>query len=155
MNPSPILLRKMGVKFARSILSCENLQPEAKLWRSVVVNAVEDCLIDHSDRKSSLLKIYSHNWILNRTKDFNYVCAWGELDPDDIEECYKKAIESGEIKFTNKQSMWFAYDKVYKRMLQAESFEKKNLRKKINNLRGHIKQTANFYMSTIFVTVFV
>jgi hypothetical protein len=40
-------------------------------------------------------------------------------------------------------------------MLQAESFEKKNLRKKINNLRGHIKQTANFYMSTIFVTVFV
>ena len=72
MNPSPILLRKMGVKFARSILSCENLQPEAKLWRSVVVNAVEDCLIDHSDRKSSLLKIYSHNWI-NRTILIMYV----------------------------------------------------------------------------------
>ena len=50
--------------------------------------------------------------------------CWGELDPDDVEKCYKKAIEN-EIKFTNKQLMWFSYDKVYKRMLQAESFEKK------------------------------
>ena len=70
MNPSPLLMRKMGLRFARSILSFDKLESEEKLWRSVVINAIEDCMIDHSDRKPSLIKIEAHNWILSRTKDF-------------------------------------------------------------------------------------
>ena len=56
MLTSPHLMRTMGLKFARSILDAEKLDAEQKLWRAVVVNALEDSMIIQSDRKASLLK---------------------------------------------------------------------------------------------------
>ena len=57
MSASPELYRKMGVKFTRIFVSSQVSTPEVKLWRAVVVNAIEDCTNLHSDRKNSLQKI--------------------------------------------------------------------------------------------------
>ena len=59
----------MGLKFARSVLD-RNLEPEQKLWRAVVVNAFDETLINQSDRKSSLIKITAHNWIIEARDNF-------------------------------------------------------------------------------------
>ena len=155
MNPSPFLLKKMGLKFARSILPSPDLISEERLWRSVVVNAIEDCLIEHNDRKSSLLKIYSHNWILLRSKDFNVVCGWGRLDPDDIEECYIAAVKNKAITFSKRQILWFDYDKLYQKMLKADVVEKKEMRRQINSMRDVVKQAPIDLLSTVFVSAFV
>ena len=71
MVASPYLLHKIGLKFARSILD-KNLNPEQKLWREVVINAFDETLILQSDRKSSLIKISAHNWIIGGDKDFYF-----------------------------------------------------------------------------------
>lgn len=155
MNPSPLLMRKMGLRFARGILSFDKLESEEKLWRSVVINAIEDCMIDHSDRKPSLIKIEAHNWIVSRTKDFDLVCTWGKLDPDDIEECYIKALRNLHMRFTLRQLKWFDYDKIYKKMLASSPPKKKKLRKDLNDLREVVKNTPTTYISTIFVSAFV
>ena len=66
---APYLLQKMGLKFARSVLD-RNLDPEQRLWRAVVVNAFDETLINQSDRKSSLIKITAHNWIIEADDNF-------------------------------------------------------------------------------------
>lgn len=155
MNPSPVLLKKMGLRFARSVLSTKDLDPEQKLWRAVVINAIEDCMIEHNERKPSLIKIQAHNWIILRKHDFNVVCGWGRLDPDDIEECYIKALRKLEMRFTHRQVEWFKYDKLYKMMLGAPVPDKKKLRKRLDKFRMHVKSTPITFLSTAFVSAFV
>jgi uncharacterized protein (DUF433 family) len=155
MLTSPHLMRTMGLKFARSILDAEKLDAEQKLWRAVVVNALEDSMIIQSDRKASLLKIFAHNWILQGSKDFEVVCAWGNLDPDDIQECYVCALKNHELKFTHRQIMWFDYDKLYKKMLKADVKYKKQLRRDLTVFRNKVKDTPTTFLSTIFVSAFV
>ena len=155
MLTSPHLMRTMGLKFARSILDAEKFDAEQKLWRAVVVNALEDSMIIQSDRKASLLKIFAHNWILQGSKDFEVVCAWGNLDPDDIQECYVRALKNHELKFTHRQIMWFDYDKLYKKMLKADVKYKKQLRRDLTVFRNKVKDTPTTFLSTIFVSAFV
>jgi len=155
MLTSPHLIKTMGLKFARSILNGEKLDAEQKLWRAVVVNALEDCMIIQSDRKASLLKIFAHNWILQRSKDFDLVCAWGALDPDDIHECYLYALKNQEFQFTHRQIMWFDYNKLYKKMLSADAKDKKQLRRNLTIFREKVKSTPATFLSTIFVSAFV
>ena len=71
MAASPQLYRIMGLKFTRIFVSSDDFFPEEKLWRAVVINALEDCSNLNSDRKSSLQKIDAHNWIAGMSRDFN------------------------------------------------------------------------------------
>ena len=64
MVASPYLLKIMGVNFSREILY-NNPTPEQKLWRAVIINAFDETLIYQTDRKSSLIKMNAHNWILS------------------------------------------------------------------------------------------
>ena len=156
MRPAPVLLQTMGVRFARTLLSDLYLKSEQKLWRAVVVNAVEDCMIQQSDRKSSLIKINAHNWILSNNKNFHLVCHWGSLDPDVVEESYKRALSSKKLYFTKRQVAWFEYDKIYKKLLNCSSnYYKKQLRRKLDTMRVHVKSTPATNVSTIFLSAFV
>lgn len=47
----------MGIDFATIATKSEEILPEQKLWRGVLVNAIEDTLISASDRKSSIIKL--------------------------------------------------------------------------------------------------
>ena len=154
MSASPELYRKMGLKFTRIFVSSQVYTPEVKLWRAVVVNAIEDCTNLHSDRKNSLQKIYAHNWITSRSKDFDEVCYWGQLDPDDILECYIAALKNKKIIFNERQIKWYPYDKLYKKMLYSEPAIRKLLRKKLDKMRFVIKNTPTIFCSTIFVSAF-
>ncbi|MAZ72429.1 MAG: hypothetical protein CMC70_04710 [Flavobacteriaceae bacterium] len=155
MNVSSVLLKTMGLKFARTLANDEKLEPEEKLWRSVVVNALEDTMLLHSDRKASLDKISAHNWILKRKKDFDLVCYYGQLDPDDIMESYIKALRLQNIRFTERQVMWHVYNKVYISMENLSKDEKKIIRKRLDSIRKTVYATSTEFTSTIFVSAFV
>ena len=44
-------LLKLGYRFARALFNNDNMISENYLWRAVVINALEDCMILRSDRK--------------------------------------------------------------------------------------------------------
>ena len=155
MNVSSVLLKTLGLRFARTIANDEKLEPEEKLWRSVVVNALEDTMLLHSDRKASLEKISAHNWIIKRKDDFDRVCYWGQLDPDDIMESYLKALRLQNIRFTERQVMWHVYNKVYISMENLSKDEKKIVRKRLDVIRKTVYATSTEFTSTIFVSAFV
>tara|TARA_R110000796_G_scaffold146832_6_gene263535 strand:- start:2599 stop:3066 length:468 start_codon:yes stop_codon:yes gene_type:complete len=155
MSTSPHLLQVMGLKFARSILN-KDIDGEQKLWRAVVVNAFDDTLIELSDRKMSLFKISAHNWILKCSKEFELVCYWGKLDPDDMVECYIKALQHHNIKFNERQLMWKQYDNLYRKMLSAENkFDKKVKRKKVDDFRKIVLNTPTTYITTVVLSILV
>ena len=78
----------MGTEFAEISLNTNHIIAEQKLWRGVLFNALDETMIGGSDRKSSIYKIDSHNWIVNKTDDFEKVCFWGGYDPDNVTEKY-------------------------------------------------------------------
>ena len=71
-------------EIATEALAHKNLLPEERLWRSVIINALEDTQIVHVDRKNSIAKLKAHNWIIGNEEDFQNICIWGELEPDII-----------------------------------------------------------------------
>lgn len=155
MVASPYLLHKIGLKFARSVLD-KNLNPEQKLWREVVINAFDETLIVQSDRKSSLIKISAHNWIIGGDKDFKQVCEWGTLDPEDMQDCYESALKKRQVSFSQRQVAWKEYDKLYKRMISEDNkFVRKIKRKEVDDFRKKVKSIPDILISTIVLSVFV
>jgi hypothetical protein len=75
------LLNVMGINFATEMVK-QNLPKEVKMWRAVINNAIGDVALNLSDRKSSLLKMEAHHWIMDNTEDFQQVCYFAELEPD-------------------------------------------------------------------------
>jgi len=57
-------------EIATEALAHKNLLPEERLWRSVIINALEDTQIIHLDRKNSIAKLKAHNWIIGNEEDF-------------------------------------------------------------------------------------
>tara|TARA_S200002703_G_scaffold28304_1_gene24072 strand:- start:67 stop:534 length:468 start_codon:yes stop_codon:yes gene_type:complete len=155
MVASPYLLHKIGLKFARSVLN-KNLNPEQKLWREVVINAFDETLIVQSDRKSSLIKISAHNWIIGGDKDFKQVCEWGTLDPEDMQDCYARALKKRQVSFSQRQVAWKEYDKLYKRMISEDNkIVRKIKRKEVDDFRKKVKSIPDTLISTIILSVFV
>ena len=156
MQVSPQLLRDMGLRFTRSILESSKCVPENKMWRAVLINALEDAFIRHSDRKNSLQKIEAHNWFIKQDISFKKVCAYGLLDHDDMFESYVHACKTKKIQFTHRQVAWHDYDKLYKKILFSKSkYHKKILRKKLEAKRLEVNSTSDSLISTIIVSAFV
>ena len=61
----------MGIEIAESLITQNHYCPEQRLWRHVLLNAVEDTRITQSDRKSSICKI---SYKTNKIKDINLYC---------------------------------------------------------------------------------
>jgi len=155
MVASPILLRRIGIKFARSILN-RHLNPEQRLWRAVVINAFDETLISQSDRKASLIKINAHNWLLSKSDDFRVVCEYALLDHDDMKECYEEALSKQSVFFTKRQVAWKEYDKFYRAMLSEETkLVRKIKRKEVDQFRKKVQELPDTIISTIFVSAFV
>jgi len=153
MVASPLLLRTIGLKFARSVLD-KRLDPEQKLWREVLINAFDETLITCSDRKPSLIKIAAHNWIISKSNDFRKVCEWGTLDSEDMRECYIRALQRKAVTFTQRQIAWQKYDSLYQDMTREPLKEiKKIKRKKIDMYRNEIKKIPTTLVSSIVISV--
>jgi len=143
----------MGTEFAQITLQKDNIIPEQKLWRGVLFNALDETMINLSDRKSSIHKIDSHNWIINKSNDFEKVCYWGGYDPDNVNEKYSAAIQKGTIKFNEKQVAWGKYYKqylIYKKSTDLES--RKYHRNRLEWLRKEVKQATTALISMLVVS---
>jgi tRNA A37 N6-isopentenylltransferase MiaA len=73
----------------------------------------------------------------------------------DIQAEDVKALQNCNMRFTHRQIKWFAYDKIYKKMLISPPPMKKRLRKSLNDFREKVQKTPTTYVSTIFVSAFV
>ena len=143
----------MGLSFTRSVID-KKLNPEHKLWRAVVINAFDDTMITLSDRKSSVQKIEAHNWILQESRDYREVCEWALLDPEEMKEHYISALKRKVIAFTKKQVRWAEYNKIYKVLFCDVSVEqKKMIRRRLDELRREIHDTATSYTDSIILEV--
>lgn len=150
------VLQTLGFKMSRDVLYETDISSEKKLWRSVLMNAVEDTLIINSDRKSALIKLKAHNWILDPESNFSEVCCCADMDSDSIITSYKKALSDRIVRFTKKQLMWYDYDKLYRKIDQLPNeINKKAARKHLKILRESILKTPNYFVTTIFISKIV
>ena len=134
-------------------LAFPELKPEERLWRSVVITALEDARITHSDRKHSIAKLKAHNWILNNTSNFFDICCWAGLDPEVIQANYRKSLKKGIVTFNKKQILWFQYDRVYQRLKEnLDVEEKKHIRRQVKNMRVKIYQTSEEILNETFIS---
>jgi hypothetical protein len=143
----------MGIEFATISLKTDELVPEQKLWRGVLVNALEDTLIKQSDRKSSIYKINAHEWIMLSDANFEDVCYWSGFEPNKVKEKYVSAIERGDINFNLKQIAWAKYYKqyvIYKKSKDTES--RKYHRTRLEYLRNCVKDATTALFSCVFIT---
>tara|TARA_X000001388_G_scaffold73344_1_gene64925 strand:- start:87 stop:551 length:465 start_codon:yes stop_codon:yes gene_type:complete len=141
-------------EIATEALAHKNLLPEERLWRSVIINALEDTQIIHLDRKNSIAKLKAHNWIIGNEEDFQNICIWGELEPDIINSHYRNLLKKKIVRFTDKQILWYRYDLFSKTLNQvSDERKKKVLRRKIRDMRELICQTPGQLVSTIFLSV--
>ena len=141
-------------EIATEALAHKNLLPEERLWRSVIINALEDTQIVHVDRKNSIAKLKAHNWIIGNEEDFQNICIWGELEPDIINSHYRNLLKKKIVRFTDKQILWYRYDLFSKTLNQvSDERKKKVLRRKIRDMRELICATPGQLVSTIFLSV--
>ena len=84
----------MGTSFAAQLLSTD-VEPEEKLWRGVLCNAIEDAGQKSQERKPSIYKCEAHAWIMSNVTDFHTVCYYAGFEPEHVKERYKKAIMEG------------------------------------------------------------
>lgn len=155
--PNNQFLLRLGYRFARILFNNDNMVEENYLWRAVVVNALEDCMIVRSDRKSATLKTTAHNWILSHCDSFDRVCNWAQLDPEDVILAYRNAIRNKNITFTQRQLLWHKYNKLYRTTKQEPDHNcKKNIKMEMTKIRLKVKflsVTQNDYVTTLFVDV--
>jgi hypothetical protein len=143
----------MGIDFATIALKNEELLPEQKLWRGVLVNAIEDTLITQSDRKSSIIKLEAHDWIINSGEDFQKVCYWSGFTPEHINEKYIQAIKRGDITFNFKQVAWGKYYLQYKLYKKCQEYEsKKYHRKRLESLRRAVVEATTAVFTSILIS---
>lgn len=153
MVASPYLLKIMGINFSREMLY-NNPDPEQKLWRAVIINAFDETLIYQTDRKSSLIKMNAHNWILSDNYAFDQVCDWAEVDKEIIRYSYKEACKNKIVRFNTKHVAWKKYDVKYKIMMQERNDKLRNkIRKNILMYRRSILTMVGETMTTVLDSV--
>ena len=114
------------------------------MWRAVINNALGDVTINSSDRKSSLYKFAVHDWIIQNSDDFQQVCYYAELDPENIRRQYMRAIKLKKILFTDRQLKWKKYNDNYQKLKTIKCREeRKKLRKIVEYLRQLVFKSTN------------
>jgi hypothetical protein len=133
----------MGINFATEMVK-QNKSNEVRMWRAVINNAIGDVTADLSDRKSSLLKMEVHSWIMDNTKDFQLVCYYAELEPDDVRRQYIRAVQDKKIIFTDRQLKWKKYNDNYQKLKDIPNKEdRRELRKIVDYLRRLVMNATN------------
>ena len=101
----------MGINISKDIVAQNHASAAQRLWRRVLLNAVEAAQLLQSDRKSSIYKMEAHEWIAKDDKDFQTICWWSGWDPEEVRTRYLKAVRRGDITFNDRQVKWIKYYK--------------------------------------------
>lgn len=144
----------MGTNIASDLVAENHLAPEQKLWRYVILNAVEDARAMAGDRKTSVYKFDAHEWILNGKNDFNQICWWADWDPEEVRSQYKKALADNTVAFLEKHLRWNDYTKMFKKLKAAKNKEdRRYLRMKVEEARKKVMQAKMVLVTTMFISI--
>ena len=133
----------MGTELATDLVHNNHQDAEQKLWRHVILNALEDASVDLNDRKSAVNKFEAHNWII-KDKDFERISWWAGWDPELVRQQYKKAVQNMTIKFTYKQVKWQKYYILYKKLQsEKDTAARVSLRKLVETARKNVFNASN------------
>ena len=141
----------MGINISQDIIAQNHASASQRLWRHVLLNAVDDARLLQSDRKSSILKMEAHEWIIQDDSDFQKICWWSGWEPEHVRSQYFKAVRNGEITFNSRQVKWAEY---YKKYLKLKTAVGKDNRR---YLKTHVDRArwAVFHATTALVSNFI
>ena len=140
----------MGINIAQEVVAQNYQSADQRLWRHVLLNAVEDTRLEQSDRKSSIYKMEAHEWIAADSKDFQTVCWWSGWDPEEVRGRYMKAVKNGDVTFNDRQVKWVKY---YKKYLELKDIPTKEERAPVRRALEKAR-TAVFNATTALVSTF-
>jgi len=103
----------MGINLAKHLLE-EKVPSEVRLWRAVIVVAFEDVSSDSLNKIDAYRKKEAHTWLLGKSKDFEQVCYYAEIDPEFVKDRYQWLRDQGSVKFTRIQRLWLEYRACYR-----------------------------------------
>ena len=147
------LLKLMGTSFAGQLLKTE-VEPEEKLWRGVLCNAIEDAGQQSQERKPSIYKCDAHAWIMSNVTDFYTVCYYAGFEPDHVKERYKLAIMRGDIQFSPRNFAWKKYSTQFNKYRGCkEPDSKKYHRKHLEHLRNAVDMCTTIFISNLVTAV--
>ena len=139
----------MGTNIAYNLITEDHQNPEQKLWRHVVLNAVEDAQLINSDRKNSINKMKAHHWIMYEN-DFETICWWAGWDPEEVRNQYQKAIKNRQIKFYLKHVLWMKYTNYYNNLkIEKNKDRRKSLRKTVLAARKAVFNATSVLVTTL------
>lgn len=153
MTYSLSLLKIMGISFATQLLQSE-VDPETKLWRGVLVNAIEDAQQKSQERKPSIFKCDAHSWIMSNVTDFYQVCYYAGFEPEVVKERYKMAIMRGDIQFSPRNFAWKKYSQQFTKYRKCQEPESKAYhRKHLEHLRHAVDLCTTAFISNLVTSL--
>ena len=141
----------MGINISKDIVAQNHASATQRLWRRVLLNAVEDAQLLQSDRKSSIYKMEAHEWIAKDDKDFQTICWWSGWDPEEVRNRYMKAVKKGDVTFNDRQVKWIKY---YKKYLELKNIPTKEQRAPVRKALDKAR-LAVFNATTTLVSNFI
>jgi len=143
----------MGINIAQEVVAQNYQSADQRLWRHVLLNAVEDTRLEQSDRKSSIYKMEAHEWIAADSKDFQTVCWWSGWDPEEVRGRYMKAVKNGDVTFNDRQVKWIKYYKKYLELKKIPTKEERApVRKALEKARMAVFNATTTLVSTFTVS---
>ena len=143
----------MGINISKDIVAQNHASATQRLWRRVLLNAVEDAQLLQSDRKSSIYKMEAHEWIAKDDKDFQTICWWSGWDPEEVRTRYLKAVRRGDITFNDRQVKWIKYYKKYLELKKIPTKEQRApVRRALNKARLAVFNATTALVSHLICT---
>lgn len=137
MNISGKVLKLLGVSLSSEMV--KKVPNETKLWRAVVITALEDVLSASHGRNECVLKAKSHDWFVGDSDDFQQVCYNADLDPQWVRDRYQRALDTQVVRFTKKQHLQVKYSDMYNKFREEKNIKRrKRLQKIVDKLRLRI-----------------
>ena len=153
MTYSLSLLRIMGTSFATQLLQTD-VDPDTKLWRGVLCNAIEDAGQRSQERKPSIYKCDAHAWIMSNVTDFHTVCYYAGFEPEHVKERYKKAIINRDIEFSPRNFAWKKYSQQFTKYRNCKDPESKSYhRKHLEHLRKCVDLCTTVFISNLVTSL--
>lgn len=137
------LLKLMGIRLASEFIN-EEIPREERLWKGVIVTALEDCLNTSDGKVEAYRKHEAHLWFLKNDQDFREVCWMANIEPALVRNRYLELHKKQKIFFTPIQKLWISYRENYKVYRECKSKTTRALVKKnIERIKIKIESYQN------------
>ena len=132
------LLKLMGIRLAAEFVK-EQIPKEERLWKGVIVTALEDCLNTSGGKTESYRKQEAHEWFMKANQDFRDVCFMAGIEPAKVRNRYLELQKENKVSFTKLQQLWIQYRESYKVYRKTKDKEQRTLvRKNIERIKNKI-----------------